>query len=126
MAKFLFNMLVDPSSATAISAGSRPAEHVHPEVVEVLREIGVDVSSCTPQKLTAELAATSDVLVTMGCGEECPHVPGVQVVGWQIPDPHGQKVEAVRELRNLLRTKVLELAQQEGYLLRPASCSAVV
>lgn len=123
MAKALFNMLVDPSSATAISAGSRPAEHVHPEVAEVMQEAGVDVSSCTPQKLTAELAATANVLVTMGCGEECPHVPGLKVVEWQIPDPHGQKVDAVRKLKDMLQTKVLELAQQEGYHLKTAASS---
>lgn len=117
MAKALFNMLIDPAAATAISAGSRPAEHVHEEVVEVMQELGVDLSSAQPQKLTTELAATATVLVTMGCGEECPHVPGLKVIAWQIPDPHGQKVDAVRQLRDLLKDKVLELAAEEGYPL---------
>lgn len=121
MAKALFNLLVETSSATAISAGSKPAEHVHPEVLEVMQELGVDLSSAAPQKLTAELAATSQVLVTMGCGEECPVVPGLKVIAWQIPDPHGKSITAVRQLRDLLREQVLELARSEGYKLKVAA-----
>lgn len=115
MAKALFNMCIHPAAATAISAGSKPAEHVLDEVVEVMQELGIDLTSAKPQKLTAELAATATVLVTMGCQEDCPYVPGVKVIAWQIPDPHGQKVVAVRELRDLLKQKVLELAEEEGY-----------
>lgn len=73
-----------------LPAGSRPATHVHPEVAEVMLEVGVDLSEAAPQKLTPELAATCNVLVTMGCGEACPFIPGVKLIEWQIPDPHGQ------------------------------------
>lgn len=117
MAASLFNLLVDPAAGKGISAGSRPAAHVHPEVVEVMKELGVDLSAAQPQKLTPELAATANVLVTMGCGEACPFVPGLKVVDWSIPDPCNQPLQAVRDVRDLLHGKVLELAQELGLKL---------
>eukprot|EP00877_Chromochloris_zofingiensis_P010832 jgi/Chrzof1/6001/Cz17g00080.t1 len=117
IAKAWFNLLVEPESASAISAGSRPASHVHPEVLQAMQEVGVDLSDAEPQKLTAELASTVKILVTMGCGEECPYVPGVDVVNWQIPDPHGQSVEGVREIRDYLKGKVQELIKDKGFKL---------
>ena len=96
MAAAFFNQCADPSKAQALSAGTRPAAQVHPEVAAVMAEAGVDVSSARPRLLTAELAAGAAHLVTMGCGEECPYLPGLQVQDWALPDPKGQPVERVR------------------------------
>jgi arsenate reductase (thioredoxin) len=82
MAAALFNLYADRSGCLAISGGTRPADHVHPEVVEVMREIGVDLNSETPKLLTDELAQTASVLVTMGCGEACPFVPNLRKISW--------------------------------------------
>lgn len=95
IAAALFNRYADPEKARAISAGTRPAARVHPEVVEAMRARGVDVSKASPQKLTAELAAGVDWLITMGCGDECPVVPGVRRDDWPVPDPKGQPAERV-------------------------------
>lgn len=101
-----FNALVDPESATAVSAGSAPADHVQPEVVEAMKEVGIDVSGAVPAKLTRDVVASVTAVVTMGCGEACPYVPGVEVIAWQIPDPHGGGLPAVREIRDDLRRRV--------------------
>ena len=90
IAAALFNSYADPAKARAISAGTQPAARVHPEVVEALRQRGMDVSNGVPQKLTPELAASAGWLITMGCGDECPIVPGVQRDDWPIQDPKGQ------------------------------------
>ncbi|HEX6165026.1 MAG TPA: hypothetical protein VFZ31_16780 [Vicinamibacterales bacterium] len=90
IAAALFNRYADPAKARAISAGTNPALRVHPEVVDAMRARGIDVSAATPRKLTAELAATVDWLITMGCGDECPVVPGVRRDDWPIQDPKGQ------------------------------------
>jgi arsenate reductase len=90
MAAALFNLYADRSGCLAISAGTEPADHVHPEVIEVMREIEVDLSSAKPQLLTRELAESASVLVTMGCGEACPFVPGLRIIDWALPDPKGQ------------------------------------
>jgi len=91
------------------SAGTTPGERVHPEVVEVMAELGVDLTDRTPRKLTRADAEWADVVVTMGCGDECPYVPGVRYVDWDLPDPKGQPVEAVRATRDEIarRTKAL-------------------
>jgi arsenate reductase len=95
IAAALFNRYVDASTARAISAGTQPASRVHPEVVEAMRQRGIDVSTAAPQKLTPELAATVQWLITMGCGDECPVVPGVHRDDWPIADPKGQPRAAV-------------------------------
>jgi len=84
---------------TALSAGTTPAEHVHPEVVEVMRELGIDLSARRPVLLTRELAERADVVVTMGCGDACPYIPGKRYIDWDLPDPKGRPVEEVRAIR---------------------------
>ena len=113
MAAALFNMYGNSAECCAISAGTEPAGHVHPEVVEVMREIGIDLSSAKPQKLTEELARSASVLVTMGCGEECPYVPGLRVVDWALPDPKGQSRDAVREIQDEIHERVKALIRSE-------------
>ena len=96
----------------ACSAGTRPAEHVHPEVVAVMEELGVDLSSRVPQRLTTELAERADVVVTMGCGDECPYVPGVQYIDWDLPDPSGRPPAEVREIRDEIDRRVTALVSE--------------
>jgi arsenate reductase (thioredoxin) len=115
MAAALFARMADPERAQAVSAGTTPAARVHPEVVEVMRELGTDLSSAKPRMLTTELAAGSRLLVTMGCGEECPHVPGVEVLDWPLEDPKGQPIEHVREIRDEIRRRVTALVQARGW-----------
>jgi len=95
--------------AIAMSAGTSPAARVHPEVVEVMQEVGIDLSSAKPQKLTADLARGASLLVTMGCGDECPYVPGLPVEDWPLEDPKGKSLERVREIRDEIRGRVEEL-----------------
>ena len=95
--------------ARAVSAGTSPADRIHPEVLQVMREVGIDLSSAQPQKLTPELAAGADLLVTMGCGDKCPYVPGLKVEDWPLEDPKGQSIERVREIRDEIRRRVEEL-----------------
>lgn len=113
MAAALFNAYADHRRCAAISAGTIPAERVHPEVVEAMKEIGIDVRSAKPQKLTDDLAKASSVLVTMGCGEACPYVPGLKTIEWDIPDPKGQPPEVVRDIRDDIHEKVKELIQRD-------------
>jgi len=113
MAAALFNLYADRSGCLAISAGTQPADHVHPEVVEVMREIGVDLSSARPRRLTDDLARTASVLVTMGCREACPFVPGLRIIDWQLDDPKGQSLEAVRAIRDEVHDRVKELIRSE-------------
>ena len=96
---------------TASSAGSvaEPGGSVHPEVVEVMREIGIDLSDRTPQRLTPELAEQADVLVTMGCGDTCPYFPGKRYIDWDLPDPKGRPVDAVRRTRDEIERRVKDL-----------------
>lgn len=101
-------------SERAISAGTAPGARVHPEVVEVMQEVGIDLSSAMPQKLTAELAQEADLLVTMGCGDECPYVPGLAIEDWPLEDPKGKPVERVREIRDDIRRRVEALLQMRG------------
>src|SRR5262245_23831989 len=109
MAAALFNQLADGRLARAISAGTEPAERVHPEVVDVMRERGIDLGASEPQRLTAEVAAGVQLLVTMGCGETCPVVPGLRREDWALPDPKGQPIERVREIRDAVEHHVTDL-----------------
>ena len=115
MAAAFLNALADPSQARAVSAGTEPAERVHPEVVAVMREVGIDLSAAKPARLTDELAARGDLLVTMGCGEACPVVPGLKRDDWPIEDPKGKPPERVREIRDEVRGRVERLIAAEGW-----------
>jgi arsenate reductase len=116
MSAALFNQLADPTQARAISAGTRPAEYVHPVVVDAMKEVGIDLSSAKPQKLTSALAQGADMLITMGCGEECPYVPGLRREDWPLPDPKGQGIETVRQTRDEIRRRVIALLKRENLL----------
>jgi arsenate reductase len=105
---------VDPSLAHGISAGTAPAARVHGEVVTVMRELGIDLSASSPQKLTDALAAQAQVLVTMGCGDACPLVPGARVEDWPLADPKGQHLDAVRAIRDEIQRRVRDLAAREA------------
>jgi arsenate reductase len=96
----------------ARSAGTTPGERLHPEVVEAMREVGIDVSNRVPQKLTDDLAQWADVVVTMGCGDECPYMPGKRYIDWDLPDPKGLPVEEVRRIRDDISVRVGELARE--------------
>jgi arsenate reductase len=113
MSAAFFNQLVDPKLARAISAGTHPAERVHLVVVEVMLEVGIDLSDAKPQRLTAELAQDAEMLVTMGCGDECPYVPGLRRDDWPLPDPKGQGIESVRQTRDEIKRRVILLLEQE-------------
>jgi arsenate reductase len=113
MAAALFNVYADRGQCQAISAGTEPAKHVHPEVVEVMREIGIDLSSAQPRKLTPELAQTASVLVTMGCGESCPFVPGLRTMDWALPDPKGRSIAEVRVIRDDIHDRVKKLIRTD-------------
>ena len=90
----------------ALSAGTTPAERVHPEVVEVMSELGIDVADRVPRRLTRELAEEADVVVTMGCGDACPYIPGKRYVDWELEDPAGRPLEAVRTTRDEIARRV--------------------
>ena len=115
MAAALFNRQADPAKARALSAGTEPGATVHPEVVEAMREVGVDLQGVVPRKLTDDLAATADVLVTMGCGEACPVVPGVERQDWPLDDPKGQAAQRVREIRDEVERRVRRLVVERGW-----------
>jgi protein-tyrosine-phosphatase len=113
MAAAFFNQFADRTKAEAISAGTDPGPRVHPEVLAVMREIGIDLSLATPQKLTEELAREAQLLITMGCGDKCPYVPGIRRDDWPLRDPKGQPVEEVRKIRDEIRTQVQLLLAYE-------------
>jgi arsenate reductase len=115
MAAAWFNALADRSVARAISAGTQPGTRVHPEVVEAMREVGIELAGQEPQKLTDELAAAAALLVTMGCGEQCPYVPGLRRLDWPLEDPKGKPVERVREIRDEVKAHVLKLLEAEQF-----------
>jgi arsenate reductase len=96
----------------AMSAGTEPAEGVHPELVEVMREIGIDLSQARPQKLTPELAQQADLLITMGCGDKCPYVPGLKTEDWPLEDPKGKPLAEVRRIRDDIRCRIDRLLSQ--------------
>jgi arsenate reductase len=109
IAAALFNHYADPSRARAISAGTQPASQVHPEVIEAMGRRGIDVSTQRPQRLTPELAGTADWLITMGCGDECPVVPGVKRDDWPIQDPKGQPAAVVEGIIDGIDSRVRAL-----------------
>jgi arsenate reductase len=113
MAAALFNRLADPAKARALSAGTHPGERVHPEVVTVMREEGIDLSGVRPQKLTPELASRAQLLITMGCGDDCPFVPGLRRDDWPLEDPKGRPLDRVRTIREEIRTRVEALIESE-------------
>jgi arsenate reductase len=115
MAATFFNGMADPNKARAISAGTEPADHVHPEVVAVMREVGFDLESVHPQQLTGDLARGTSLLVTMGCGETCPVVSGLRREDWALSDPKGQSVEQVRAIRDDIRDRVRRLVKAESW-----------
>jgi arsenate reductase len=93
----------------ARSAGTAPAEHVHPEVVEVMRELGIDLDGRTPHRLDDADVEWADVVVTMGCGDACPVLPGKRYIDWDLPDPAGRPLDEVREIRDEIQRRVEEL-----------------
>jgi protein-tyrosine-phosphatase len=105
---------------TAASAGTTPADRVHPEVVQVMGELDFDVSGHVPQKLTPELAQDADVLVTMGCGDECPYFPGKRYIDWDLPDPKGLPIDSVRAIRDDIASRVGELVAELDATPQPA------
>ena len=96
----------------AISAGTAPAAHVHPEVVEVMGELGIDLADRTPRLLTPELAAQADVVVTMGCGDDCPFIPGRRYIDWDLTDPAGEPLDHVREIRDEIDQRIQALVDE--------------
>jgi arsenate reductase len=121
MAAALFNLEADPSKARAISAGTHPGPQVHPEVLEAMRELGVDLSGVRPQRLTDDLARQAQVLITMGCGDDCPYVPGAIRDDWPLEDPKGKPAERVREIRDDVRLRVRELIARSGWAVGGSS-----
>jgi len=115
MAAAFFNALADPTRARAISAGTQPAAQVHPVVAAAMSEIGIELRGATPTLLTAALAAHAQFLVTMGCGEQCPVVPGLRRLDWALPDPKDQPPERVRAIRDEIRGRVAEWIEREGW-----------
>jgi len=108
MAEAFLNQL-GAGKARAVSAGTNPGTRVHPEVVEAMKEVGIDLSVAVPQRLTTELASDADMLITMGCGDECPYVPGVTRNDWPLDDPKGRSLDDVRRIRDEIRRRVVEL-----------------
>lgn len=113
MAASFFNQLSDSKKIRAISAGTEPADKVHPEVLQVMQEVGIDLSQAKPQRLTQRLAESAVLLVTMGCGEKCPYVPGLQIMDWPLPDPKGKSLDEVRKTRDEIKKKVENLIKEE-------------
>jgi arsenate reductase (thioredoxin) len=123
MAAAWFNALANPDRARGISAGTEPGARVHPEVLEVMREVGIDLSNATPRFLSSELAGSAALLITMGCGEACPVVPGLRRLDWPLEDPKGKELARVRQIRDEVRGRILELLEAEGWA-RDAGSSA--
>jgi arsenate reductase len=115
IAAALFNQFADASKARAISAGTQPADRVHPEVIEVMQSRGIDLSAHLPRRLTPELAATANWLITMGCGDECPVVPGTRRDDWPIADPKGQPATAVAAVVDEIGGRVRRLVDQQRW-----------
>ena len=115
IAAAFFNSMADGSKARAVSAGTQPGERVHPEVVAVMKEVGIDLSKAQPQRLSLEPARGASLLVTMGCGDECPVVPGARRDDWPLPDPKGLPIERVRAIRDEIKSRVEHLLDAEGW-----------
>ncbi len=115
MAAAWFNALASGDKAKAISAGTEPGTRVHPEVLDAMKEVGVDLSRAEPKFLSDELARSASLLITMGCGEACPVVPGLRREDWPLEDPKGKPIERVREIREEVRQRVAQLIAREGW-----------
>lgn len=115
MAAAFFNALANPALARAVSAGTQPGERVHPEVLDVMREVEIDLSGARPQKLTDELARGAHMLITMGCGDACPYVPGLLRDDWPLEDPKGKPLPRVRKIRDDVKSRVWRLLSKEGW-----------
>jgi arsenate reductase (thioredoxin) len=118
MAAAIFNAAVHPARAHAVSAGTAPGPQVHPVVVEAMRELGIDLSAARPTLLTDSLAATAAILVTMCCGDACPHVPGLLREDWPLPDPKGLPIADVRAIRDDISRRVAALLERQGWAAR--------
>jgi arsenate reductase len=116
MAAAWFNLIADPAKARAISAGTNPGLQVHPEVVEAMREAGIDLSTAATARLTLDVAQRVQMLVTMGCGDECPVVPGARRDDWPLDDPKGKPIAEVRAIRDQIRDRVWGLIERENWL----------
>lgn len=115
MAAAFFNKISAPSRARALSAGTRPGTEVHPEVVAAMRDAGIDLSSATPQYLSTDLVKDAHMLITMGCGDECPLIPGVEREDWPLDDPKGQPPETVRRIRDEIEKRVRALVKERKW-----------
>ena len=111
MSEALFERAAD-GRHEAESAGTAPVERVHPEVVEAMGELGVDLADRRPRRLDDELARRADVVVTMGCGDECPYIPGKRYLDWELPDPAGRPLDEVRATRDEIDRRVRELVAE--------------
>ena len=119
MAAAFLNQLADPRKAQALSAGTEPGERVHLEVLAAMLEVGIDLSSAKPQKLTEELARNAQLLITMGCGDKCPYVPGLRRDDWLLRDPKGLSALEVQRIRDEVKRLVEELIERENLGLSP-------
>lgn len=119
MAAAWFNMLADPSLARAISAGTDPGPRVHPEVVAAMNEVGVDLSAASTSRLTSELAQRAQLLIRMGCGDQCPVVPGLKRDDWPLEDPKGKPLDHVRHIRDDIRDRVTQLLDAHAWRRKP-------
>ena len=115
MAAAWFNRLADPTKARAISAGTDPCSRVHPEVIDAMNEVGVDLSKAVTTRLTTEVAQQAQMLITMGCGDQCPLVPGVRRDDWPLEDPKGKPIAHVRAIRDDIRQRVEALLVDQGW-----------
>jgi arsenate reductase len=113
MAAAFFNQLADPQKAEAISAGTEPGVRVHPEVQVVMQEVGIDLSNAKPQKLTEELVKDTQLLITMGCGDKCPQIPGLRRDDWPLQDPKGLPIAEVQTIRDEIKHRVENLIGNE-------------
>lgn len=125
MAAALFNAAADPARVHGISAGTAPGSHVHPVVVDAMRELDIDLSQARPQRLTDDLARGATMLVTMGCGEACPHVPGLERDDWPLADPKDRPLAEVRVIRDDIARRVETLVQSRGWS-RPQSAGSII
>lgn len=119
MAAAWLEHLADPAMARALSAGTEPAARVHPEVAAAMREVGIELEGREPQLLTGELASGATMLITMGCGEQCPIVPGLRREDWPLPDPKGRPMDEVRAIRDEVRGRIEELIEREQLVRAP-------
>jgi arsenate reductase len=115
MAAAFFNTLADKEKVFAVSGGTNPGEHIHPEVKNAMQEIGIDFSEVKPQRLTPDIAEGSVLLVTMGCEETCLVVPGAMVEDWALDDPKGKPIEEVRKIREEIKERVQNLVATHGW-----------